>query len=162
RIQGEALANILLVKAVISNDVHLADFRAFAFLHVDADANGIIGTLLHVRIDDHGVLAAVVILLPKKLLHVVQHGTVKRSSASEPHVTQGIHEVFGLDVLVALDGEVLDRRPLLHSDDQGTAITAHLDIVEHALRVERTNDFLDLASIKELADDDRQIVDYSA
>src|SRR5690606_32846113 len=149
-------------EAVIADDVHLADLRALAFLYVDRDAYGIVWTFLDVRINDDRILAAIVILLAEELLHIIQHGTVEGASASQPDVAQGVHEIFGLDVLVALDREVFDRRSLLHRDDQGVAVTAHFDVVEHALRVQRADRLLDAERVNRVADVDRQVVEYGA
>ena len=58
-----------------------------------------------------------------------------------------------------VDLETLDRRPLLHRNDQRVAILAHLDVIEEALGIERANRFANPHVIDGIADVDRQVIE---
>src|SRR5262249_13942168 len=143
-------------------DVDLANLRALAFLDVDADLDLVAGDFVDLGVDAHGVLAARVVLIGERALDVVEHGLIERLARGEADVAERFLELLGLDVLVALDLEALDRRPLEHGDDERRAFAAHLDVAEEAGREELLQRLGGFALIEPVANVHGQVVVYRA
>ena len=90
---------------------------------------------------------------------LVEHRLVEGLAGGETDVAQRLLQVLGLDVLVALDLEALDRRPLEHRDHQRAALAADLDVAEEPVVVQRAcSASAHAALVEPVADVDRQVV----
>ena len=136
--------------------------RALALDDVDGDLDLVARHFLDFRIDAHGVFAAREILVGEVLLHLIQRRLVERLARREADVAQRLLQVFGLDVLVALDLEALDRGTLEHGDDERAAVATQFDVTEESGRVHRAQCFRDATRIELIADVDRQIIEDRA
>src|SRR5690606_33009721 len=76
----------------------------------------------------------------------------------ETDVAQRALQILGLDVLVALDLEALDRRSLENGDDERAAIAPQLAVAEEAGRIQRAQRCGEAPGIELVADVDRQVV----
>jgi hypothetical protein len=79
-------------------------------------------------------------------------------AGSETDVAQRFLQIFGLDVLVALDLEAFDRRPFLHGDHQRATIAPQLNVAKKTSRIHCAQCFGNAACIQLVADVHRQIV----
>src|SRR6185369_13093958 len=153
---------VLFLELRIADEADLADLRARALGDIDLDANQVVGLILHPGVDSNAVLALAEILLGQALLDLFQYRAIVGLAGCQPHVAQRLGEILGLDGLVALDLEALDRGALAQHHDQRAAIAAHLDIAEEARGVQRPDGFAYAADIQFVADVDWQIVEHRA
>ena len=70
---------------------------------------------------------------------------------------QALEQVLGLDVLVAGDGQLVDRRALVDRDHQDVALARQLHVLEEAGLVQRADRLADLAVVDGVATLDRQV-----
>ena len=135
----------------------MADLGGLAFFngqgHIDAVAVQRAGG----RGDRHGVLAAVVVLALQFLGHAVQAETVKGAAFGQADVLQAGHQLLGLDVLVAGDGQLVDRGPLTHGDHQDVALAIEPDVFEKAGAVQGAHGVGDLGVINAVATLHREV-----
>ena len=96
------------------------------------------------------------------MLNFVQDRTVKSPAACQAHPPKRFHEVFGLDVLVAVNRKVFDRWTFTDRNDQSISITSHLDVVKKLLRIKRPHRLLNSDVVDRIADIDWQIVENRA
>jgi hypothetical protein len=97
------------------------------------------------------------------LLHVLERRAIQDLAAREPDVVQRLLELIRLDLLVALDLEGADRRPLLHDDyEHARLFPPQLDIAEEAAVVHRAQRLANAARIEPVADVHRQPVEQRA
>ncbi len=120
------------------------------------------GQVLHLGVDRHGVLAAAVVLVGEVLRHLFQCRAVEGLSGRQAHVAQRLLQVLGLDVLVALDLDALERRALEHGDQQGIAVAIQRDIAEESRGVQRPQRLAQPLCVELVADVDRQVIEHRA
>ena len=120
---------------MVADNIDLPYLSPVAFLHIDANRNGVIWSVGDTGFNRDTVLAPVVILLSQELLHIVEHRAVERATARKSDVAKRVHQILGLDVLIALHRKTLDRRPLPDHDDERIPITAHFDVIEQRLTI---------------------------
>ena len=73
-----------------------------------------------------------------------------------------LEQLFGLDVLVAGHGELVDRRAFLDRDDQDVALAIQLHVFEEAGAVQRADRVGDLAIVHGIATVHRQVGEHGA
>ena len=125
---------------------------------VDLDAHLVARHFLDLRVDAHRVLAATEILVGQEAAHFLEHRAVEGLAGREADAAQRLLQVLGLDVLVAGDLEALDRRALVHHDDERLPVAPHFDVAEEAGPEQRPDRLLDAALVEAVADVDRQVV----
>ena len=130
RLQLEGVENVLFLELGVADEIDHLDLGALAFLDVDQHVDLVARQIGDLGVDAHGVLAAAEILVGEVLLHLVEHRSVEGLALGETHVAQALGQILGLDVLVALDLELRDRRPLDHHHEQGIAVAAQLHVAE--------------------------------
>ena len=101
-------------------------------------------------------------MIGEVLLHFVEHRAVKGLARGEAHVAQGLLQILGLDVLVALDVELRDRGTLHHHHQQDIAVAPQFDVAEEAGGIQCAHGLADALAIEMIADIDRQIIEYRA
>jgi hypothetical protein len=87
---------------------------------------------------------------------------VEALAARQADAAQRLLQVLGLDVLVALDLEALDRRPFQHRDDQHGAVAPQFDVAKESGRVQRLHRLAEAPHVQRVADVHRQIVEDGA
>src|SRR5690606_6842629 len=112
RRQLQLTQELLVAEGLVADDVDLANLRALTLLDLDGDAHAVIRKLLDRRRDLPAVLAAGVVFLGQRSRDLVEDRAIVGLPAGETDVAQGLRECIVLDVLVAAEGELLDRRPL--------------------------------------------------
>ena len=158
RLQLEALEDVLFLELGVADDVDLADAGAGALLDVDLDPHAVVGLLLDLGVDGHAVLAAAEILLGEVATQLLEDRAVEGLARGKTQVAQALGELLGLEVLVALQLEALDRGPLLHHHDQRVAIAPQLDVAEEAGGVQRAHGLAQALRAQVVADVDGQVV----
>ena len=118
RLELEVLEDFFFGVRLVADQIDLADSRALAFFDVDLHAHTVIRQLFDFGRDTHGVFATAEILIGEVLLDVLEHRTIEGLARGKTHVAQTLGQILGLDVLVTLELEALDRRTLEHSHDQ--------------------------------------------
>ena len=106
-----------------------------ALVDVDRDLDLVARHFLDLGVDAHCVLATREVLVGEVLLDLVEHGLVEGLAGREADVAQRLLQVLGLDVLVALDLEALDRGPLEHHHQERVAIATQLHLAEEVALV---------------------------
>jgi hypothetical protein len=162
RLQLEAAENVLFLEGRIADEVDHADFGALAFLDVDDDLDLVAGQIGDFGVDAHCVFAAAEVLIGQILFDLIEHRAIEDLAVGEPDVAQALLQIFGLDVFVALDLELRDRRPLDHDDEQRVAVAAQFDVAEKARGIHSAHRFADPLGVEMIADVDRQIVEDRA
>ena len=157
-VQLEAREDLLVGERRIADDVHLADLRAVSLDDIDRDAHFVVAEVFDVRRDFRAVLAAAVVLLGQRAGHVLEHRAVERLALREADVRERFLQVVVLDVLVARELELRDRRPLEHEYDERVAVLAKLDVLKEAGLEERADRLARPLLIDAVADVYRQIV----
>ncbi len=152
----------LALKVRVADDVDLADLRATPFLDVEVDAHAVVGQVLDLRIDAHRVLAAAVVLVGEVLRHFLERRAVEGLARRQPDIAERFLQVLGLDVLVALDLDALERRPFEYGNQQRIAVAADLDVAKETGRVQRPQRLAHPLGVELVADIDRQVVEYRA
>ena len=110
----------------------------------------------------HRVLAAAVVLVGEVLRHLIERRAVEGLAGRQADVAQRLLQVFGLDVLVALDLDALERGTLEHRDHQRVAVAAQFHVAEEAGRVQRAHRLALALRDQMIADVDRQVVEDRA
>ena len=159
----EVLGDLLVVEHLVAHDVDLADAGPLTFGDVDRDVDRVVVRVLgDPGVHHHAVLAAAVVLVGQELGDVVQHGPVEGLAPGQADAPQGLFQVLGLDVLVALDRERPDGGSLLDDDDQGGPVAPELDVAEEPGAVNGPDGLLYAGVVELVADADRQVVVYRA
>ena len=70
-------------------------------------------------------------------MHVLEHRAVESLAGGQADVAQRFLQILGLDVLVALDLEALDRGALHDNDEEFGAVAPHLDVAKEPGRIQR-------------------------
>jgi len=143
---------------VVAEDFDFLDLGNLAFADLQVDGDAIAVQLGHVRDHRDVVLAAVVVLADQLLLYVVQCQPVEGLALGEADFLQAFLQVIGLDVVVAADGQLGDRRPLDHLDHQDVAVAIHLHVTEELGLVQRADGPLGLVVGQPVPLVDRQVV----
>ena len=156
--QLEAREDLLVGERRIADYVHLADLRAVSLDDIDRDAHFVVAEVFDVRRDFRAVLAAAVVLLGQRAGHVLEHRAVERLALREADVRERFLQVVVLDVLVARELELRDRRPLEHEYDERVAVLAKLDVLKEAGLEERADRLARPLLIDAVADVYRQVV----
>ena len=161
-VQLEGGEHILVLELGVAHQIDHLDLGALAFLDVDQDVDFVARQIRDLGIDAHGILAAAEVLIREVLLHFVEDRAIEGLALREADVAQALGEILGLDVLVALDLELRDRRPLHHHHEQRIALAAQLDVAEESGRVQGAHGLADALVIEMVADVHRQIIEYRA
>jgi hypothetical protein len=85
------------------------------------------------------VLAAIVVLTGQFLGQAIEFETIEGLAFGQADFLQALHQVFGLEVLVAGDFDLRDRRALAQFHDQDVALSRQFDIVEKSGLEQRTH-----------------------
>ena len=93
-----------------------------------------------------------VVLVGQVAGDLLQHGAVEGLALRQADVPERALQVLGLDVLVALDREALDRGSLKDDHDEGVAVAAQLDVAEEAGGEQRPDGLLLAAQVEVVAD----------
>ena len=75
-------------------------------------------------------------MLTQEHFNVVEHRTIKGAALGQTDTAQRFHQVLGLDVLVAINLEALDRRALMYDNHEHIAVLANFNIVEQTLVIQ--------------------------
>ena len=162
RFQLERLEHVLVLELGVADQVDHLDLGALALLDVDHDVDLVARQVGDLGVHAHRVFAAAEILIGEVLLDFVEHRPVEGLALRETDVAQALLQILGLDVLVALDLELGDRRPLDHHHQQGVAVAPQLHVAEEARGVQRAHGLADALLIEVIADVDRQVIEYRA
>src|SRR5690606_22262246 len=146
----------------VADQVDVADLGGLAFLDRDGDVDAVAVELAHRRADLDVVLAAVVVLAGELLGHAVQAEAVEGLALGQADVAQALEQFLALDVLVAGDGELVDRRALADVEHQDVALAADADVLEEAGLVQRADRLGDARGIDAVAALDRQVGEHGA
>ena len=160
--QLQRLEDLLVLVLGVADDIDLPDLGAAAFLDVDVHAYPVVGQVLDLGVDLYRVFAAAVVLVGQVLGDLIERGAVKSLAGREPDVAQRLLQILGLDVLVALDIDALERGALGHRDNQRVAIAAQLDVAEKAGGVQRAQCLALARRSQVIADVHRQVVEDRA
>ena len=158
----EGIQQFLIGIGVVADDIDLLDGGDLAFRNLDIHRHPVAVLFGDAGFDLHPVFAAAEILAAEFLLDLVQHGPVEDLALGEPDALERLLEVVGADVLVALDHDTGDRRPLLDDDDQRAAVLLKPDILEKPGLEQRLDALRRLPLIEFVAHLDRQITEYRA
>jgi len=160
--QLQGAEHFLLFEPGVADQVDLFDLGALALLDVDDDVDLVARQLRDLGIDAHGVFAAAEVLVGEVLLHFIEHRAVEGLAGRKAHVAQALLQVLGLDVLVALELELGDGRPLDDHDQQGVAVAAQFHVAKEPRRVQRPHGLADALAVEVIADVHGQVVEYRA
>ncbi len=149
--------DVLVLELLVAHQIDVLDARGLAFLDRDLDVDAVAVQARDGRCDLGVVLAAVLVLAGQLLAHLVEDQAVEGVTFGHAVFLEALHQVFGLDVLVAGDLELVDRRALLHGDDKDAALAIQTDVLEEASLVERADRCSGLGRIDGVAAFDRQI-----
>ena len=157
-----AFAQILFLEFLVADEVDVADARGLAFLDVDGHVDAVAVEAGDGGIDLDVVFAAVVVSAVEFEGHAVQRKTVVGLTLGDADFLEVLHQVFGLDVLVAREREGVDRRTFGDRDHQDAAggiraFAVDADVFKKSGLVQRAHRFADLARIDGVATLDRQV-----
>ena len=147
---------------LVADDVDVADLGRPAFLDVDRDVDPVAVQARHRRRDAHVVLAAVVVLAHQLLGHAVEIEAVEGFAFGQADVVEAAGQVLGLDVLVAGQGQAIDRRTLGDREHQDVALACDLDVLEEPGAVERAHRFGNARRVDGVAAFHRQVGEHRA
>ena len=156
------LAQHVLIVGFVADDVDMADLRRGPFVHVDRHVHPVAVQVRHRGRDLDVVLAAVVVLAGQLLGHPVQGEAVEGIALGQADLRQTAHQVLGLDVLVAGQGQAVDRRALGDRDHQDVALAAHAHVFEEAGAVQGADAFTDAGLVNLVAALERQVGEHGA
>ena len=142
----------------VADDVDLANLRAIALLDLDRDPHAVVLEVLDRRRDLRRVLAAPVVLLGQRLCELIERRAIEGLARGEPVLGEDFLQVVVLDVLVAVERELEDRRPLEHDDHERVGVAAKLDVLKEPRLEQRTRRLAQTPLVDGVADVDRQIV----
>src|SRR5690606_7296659 len=146
----------------IADQVDVPDLGGLAFLDLDRDVDAV-AVEAGDRRDDLDVVLAAVVVLPGQLLgDTVQGQPVEGLALGQPDVAQPPGQVLGLDVLVAAQGEPVDRRPFGDGDPQDVALAPDRDVLEEPGAVQRADRLADAGLVDGVAALDRQVGEHRA
>ncbi|MNV53693.1 hypothetical protein D3C71_1458510 [compost metagenome] len=145
-----------------ADQVDVLDLGGLAFLDRDGDVHAVAVQRAHRRGDVHVVLATVVVLAAQFLGHAVQAQAVEGATLGQADVAQALEQLVALDVLVAGDGQLVDRRAFLDRDHEDVALAVQLDVFKEAGLVQRTNGVADLGIVDRIAAFHRQVGEHGA
>ena len=120
------------------------------------------GQIGDLGIDAHRILAAAEVLVGEVLLDLIEHRAIEGLAGGQSDVAQTLLQILGLDVLVALDLELGDRRAFDHHHEQRVTVAAQFHVAEEPGGVQRPHGLADALAIHAIADVHRQIVEYRA
>ena len=152
-----AVEDVLLLELVVADQVDVADLGRLAFLDVDGDVDAVAVQPRHGRGDLDVVLAAVVVLARQVLGDLVQRQPVEGFAFGQADVLKALEQVVGLDVLVAAQGELVDRRTLGHGHHQNVALAVQMHVFEETGLVQRADGVAGLGAVHGVAALDRQV-----
>ncbi|MNI62755.1 hypothetical protein D3C73_1180880 [compost metagenome] len=138
----------------------MADLGRLAFLDRDGDVDTVAVQRAHRRGDVDGVFATIVVLAAQFLGHAVQAQAIEGAAFGQSDVGQALEQLVGLDVLVAGDGQLVDRRTFLDGHHQDAALAIQLHVFEETGLVQGADGLADLAVCDCLAALDRQVGEH--
>ena len=162
RLQFKVLFQFLVGEQLIAHDVDLADARAVALFDVDHHVHLVVGQPGDVHIDVGAVLAATEIKIRQGQLDLFQNRRLDQAAGRNAVARQGLGEILGLDILVALNQQRFDCRLLTNRHNQCVAVTPEFNIGEKARPVQAAQQLPDRACVQRVADVHRQIVQHGA
>ena len=142
---------------MVAGDVDVLDRGDLAFGDDDRQLDAVAVERDDLRLDRDVVLAAVVVLAGQFLRHAVEREAVERLAFGQADVLEALEQILGLEVLVALQFDLRDRRPLLDRDDEDVALAGNLHVAEEAGLVQRAHRLLHAFASHVVAFFDRQI-----
>ena len=116
----------------------MPDLGGLALGNGDGHIDAVSIERLHRRRDAHIVLAAVVVLPGQFLGHALDVELVVGFTLGQADVVEALGQLLGLDVLVADQRDLRDRRTFGHGDDQDVALTVQTNVLEEAGLVQGT------------------------
>ena len=126
----EVADDVFLFERRVADDVDLADLGAIAFFDLNRDADAVVLERLDGRRDLRRVFAAPVVLVGQRLRQLIERRAIERLARREPVLGQHLLEIFVLDVFVAVERELEDRRTLEHDDHERVAVAPELEVLE--------------------------------
>src|SRR5690606_17137348 len=142
---------------LVADQVDVADLGGLAFLDRDRDIDAVARQLGHGRGDRDVVLAAVVVLPGQLLGNAVKAELVERVALGQADVGEAFEQVLRFQVLVAAEGQGVDRRTLEHGHDQDAALVADVDVLEEPGLVQRADRVADGGLVDRVATLDRKV-----
>ena len=156
------LGDLLVAVAVVADQVDVADLRRLAFLDVQGQVDAVAVEPLHARADLDAVLAAVVVLAVQFLGDAIQVEAVEGLAFGQADVLEALQQVFGLQVLVADQGQLVDGGPFDHGDHQDAALVVQAHVLEEAGLVQRAQRLGGLGGVEGVAALDGQVGEHGA
>ena len=146
----------LVVEHLVADDVDLANARHVALGDGDVDAHPVARQILDLGVDLHAVLAVGVVLALQFLAQLVERRGHEHPPGGQARLAQALLQILGLDVLVAGDVQLGDRRPLHDVDDQHVAVAVELHVAEELGLEQRADDGARTLRVEAVTDPQRQ------
>jgi hypothetical protein len=162
RAQREFVGQRLFRNRLRADEVDRADLRHRALGHREVDADAVALERRHGRLHLGRVPAARQVLALQLLLGGLERGAVEYPPLRDPHFTQHLAQVVGLELLDAREIDWRDRRPLLDIHDQHFVLDVEAHVLEEPGREKRAQRLLRLFLGHRLADLDRQVAEHGA
>jgi len=154
--QGKGATQGFVVEHLVADDVDLADARDVPFGDGDVDPHPVSGQVGDFGVDLHAVLAVGVVLALQFLAQLVERRRHEHPAGGQARLAQAFLQVLGLDVLVAGDVQLGNRRPFRHVDDQHVAVPVQLHIAEELGLEQGADDGARPLRVEAVADPQRQ------
>ena len=138
----EIVADLLRLEGLVADDVQVLDARRLALDDVDGHFDAVAVEVDHGRLHRNVVLAAVVVLAGQFLLHGIELEAVEGFAFGQADALEALAQVFFLEILVAAQRHLGNRRPLDEVDDEDVALAIEADVVEEAGPVQRADRLL--------------------
>ncbi|GIX35375.1 MAG: hypothetical protein KatS3mg126_1154 [Lysobacteraceae bacterium] len=157
-----AFGDLLVAEGLVADDVDVADLGRPPLLDVDGQIDPVAVELGHRGGDGDVVLAAVVVLPHQLLGHALQLQAVEGLALGEADLLQALEQFLGLDVLVADQGDLVDRRTLGDLDHQDAALAVDLHVIEESGPEQGADRFGHARAVDPVAALDRQVGEHRA
>ena len=121
---------LFLGERLVTNDVDVLDGGDLALIDAEVDGNAVARQLFNLGIHIRVIAALGDVGTQNLELKTLQRGALEDLAFLYPGLAHAFHELFGLDVLVALNLNPGNRGPLLNGNDEDIAFTGQTDIGE--------------------------------
>ena len=160
--QLHLVEKVVLLEGLRSHDPDLADLGHAALVDLEVDADAVALERGDGGGDRGGVLAARQVLALELLLRAFEQRTIEDARLGEADLAQPLLERILVEFLDAVEGDVGDRRALVHHHDDDLAFGLDAHIAEEAGGEQRADGVGGLRLGEGLADADRQVVEDGA
>src|SRR3569833_1222682 len=115
-------------EVAIANQIDLADFGDFALVDLETDVDAVAFQRFGLAGDLDAVFAAREILAFEFTLHLFEGRTIEDATHNKTKTQQRVSELFGANIFIAGEFDLVDGRPLLdrHHQDITDALQAHI------------------------------------